>query len=97
MEEPIFNELQERYDSLVRRYNSMVESVEMLVKEKQELLNRNSFLEAQLTNSQRSADITKEIMRQNIEQNNELKERNSQEIIELRQEIKALKQELNGK
>lgn len=92
-----FQELQEKYSALSRLHNSLVEATNDLEKKYKEALGEKQFLQAQLLNCQKALDINKEIMRQTLTQNNELKEKNSDEIILLREEMKRLKAELKDK
>lgn len=89
--------IKNEFSALSRLHNSLVEAADNMQEENRKLQSKVTFLETQLANNAKALDINKNIMRQNIEQNNSLKDANSAEIIQLREEIKRLKGDLGIK
>ena len=80
----------ERLVSLRRVHEATNEAVEDLEKKYREVLEDNLLMREKLINCQKSLDITKEIMRNALIEQNAIKDSYGREIAELREKIKVL-------
>ena len=80
----------ERLVSLRRVHEATNEAVKDLEKKYREVLEDNLLMRERLINCQKSLDITKEIMRNALIEQNAIKDSYGREIAELREKIKVL-------
>jgi hypothetical protein len=83
--------LEEDYRSLKRLHDTTNEAVIELQQKNQELMEENMLLLKKIIDCQKALDINKEIMRNALTLQNQLKDDYSAEIQELKAEIKRLK------
>lgn len=81
-----------KYRKLDRIHTAQVTASQRLEVSNQKLLERNSFLEAQLKNAQQNVDITKNIMRQQLTDSNAREQDLIKEIGELKSMVRQLRE-----